>query len=397
MKIFIISVSIALTLQAQNLVEILDSLQSSNKTKAILEKSKADIAQNEQFLFYDAPSIGASVSHADAIPAGDEDGLEYGLSFSQDLAHPFSSSQKNQVVGASIKAIQEETKYELHILKLNVIAAYHSSCVSREMQEKASFLYMEQAKRFEQIHTAYALGEISKKDLLFNKLDLLKLQQNVSVYKRKYFVELATLQSNVDTMNITTLECNDLLEPSSEITLNPLQEHGELKVMAYKVNSARAMYAIQDAEISSLSYEIGYEKELDTKIYTVGLSIPLDSMSSLKEKSKVQHLALHTSYLYEQDSLRSEIQNYSKSAVAKLEVLYDEYTLIQNEVLPLSKELMLLSKSALLEGEGDMMEYLDSTRSYSLNVLELLEIKKIYYLELFELYKIADLEFGEQK
>jgi len=62
----------------------------------------------------------------------------------------------------------------------------------------------------------------------------------------------------------------------------------------------------------------------------------------------------------------------------------------------MSLELKGLSKSALAEGEGTIMEYLDATRSYSENLLEMLQIKKDYYYELFELYKKADLDLGKE-
>jgi len=396
-KILFLSIFISLNLYAQNLAQILESLQSSSKVKSIVEKSKADVAQNEQFSTYEAASLSASISHADSIPLEGEDGTEYSVAISQDLHHPFSSSLKDKTVNENTKAIKQETKHDLHILELDVVSAYHSSCVSQEMQEKALFLYTQEKERFLQIQKAYELGEIAKKDLLFNKLDLVKLQQNISSYKRSYLLELSSLQLLIDNLKIQDLHCTDLFQPKKVIVLNSLDDHGELKVMEYKKNSARAMYGIHDSLISSFSYEFGYERELDTKRYTFGLSIPLDGMSSLKEKSKAEQLALSTSYLHEKDSLRREIQDYSYSAVEKIEVLYDEYTLIKNEILPLNKELLSLSKMALLEGEGSLMEYLDSTRSYSLNVLEMLEIKKIYYVELFELYKIADLEYGEEK
>ncbi len=396
-KLLFLSMFLVLHLYAENLTQILNAIQSSKKTKAILEKSKSDILQNEQFSKDKAPLLSASLAHADALASDAQDGLEYGISFSQELSHPFSSSQKDTVVGEYTKAIQQETRHELHILTLNVASAYHTACVSLQMQEKSSFLYTEQQKRFEQIQSAYVLGEISKKDLLFNKLDLRKLRQNVSAYKRMYIKDMALVQSYVDNINIRTLSCEDIVEPKREIKLNPIEEHGELKVLEYKKNSSKALYDVYESSLSSLSYEIAFEEELDTRRYTVGLSIPLDSMSSLKEKEKAQHLALSTSYIHEKDSLRLEIEHYSSSAIAKLEVLYDEYILIKDEVLPLNKELVSLSKTALLEGEGDMMEYLDSTRSYSLNLLEMLEIKKFYYTELFDLYKIADLEFGEKK
>ena len=254
----------------------------------------------------------------------------------------------------------------------------------------------EQSQRYTQFKKAYELGEISRKDLLFNKLDLVKLQQNIALYEREYLADLTSLQVLVDSIDIDTIECNDLVQPSKEIILKPIEEHGELKVMEYKKNAAHALYKLHDSTISSIGYEFLYEKELDTKRYTFGISIPLDSLGAQKEKLKAEQFALSAAYTHKKDYMKSEIEHYSKLSILKLGVLHDEFKLLENEILPLNQELISLSKSALLEGEGDIMEYLDSTRSYALNIIEMLEVKKLYYNELFELYKIADIEYGEK-
>ena len=394
--IFLLSLFLILNLNATNLTQILSALHETSSAKFIVEKSKADIAKNELDGTYNPPSFDFSLSHADAIASEEEDGLEYALGISQELHHPFASSSRESAIKEYKKSIQQETKHELHILELNIASSYHKACISKEMQEKSKLLYLDQSQRFGQLERAYNLGEVSKKDLLFSKLDLAKLQQNMSAYNRVYLDELASLQSLAGSIVINDLSCGDLLEPQREIQLSAIEEHGELKSLEYKKNASKANLKMHNSSISSLGYEVAYEKELGTRRYTVGVNIPLGSLSSQKEALQVEQSTLNSAYAYEKVAVQHNIQNYSKMALEKLKVLYDEFTLVEKTILPLSKELMELSKLALLEGEGDVMEYLDSTRSYSLNLLEMLEIKKNYYTELFELYKIADIDYGEK-
>ncbi len=383
---------ISINVYAQNLAEILKLSKVSNKAKSILEKTKSQIAQNELYATNEAPALGVTLSHAKESV---EKGSEYSLGFSQKLTHPFAASQKERGVVQLSKAIEQETKHELHLLTLDVASKYHNACVSKEMRDKATVLYEEQSKRVAQIQKAYELGEISKKDLLFNKLDLAKLHQNVNNYKRTYVSELAGLQERVDTLAINDIDCNDLLTPTRHVELKPIHEHDELKSIEYKMHASKAFYGVHDSSFSSLGYEFLYEKELNTQRYTVGLTFPLDALSSQKEKLRAQQLFMSSSYAFEKASLESEIQNSSNAFVSKLESLYDELSLLKDEIVPLNEELASLSKKAFDEGEGNIMEYLDATRSYSYNLLGMLEVKKTYYNELFELYKKADLDFGE--
>ncbi|MBU1658682.1 TolC family protein [bacterium] len=393
MKItLILSLLISLNLYAYNLSEIIESSKVSNKTKAILDKKESKIAQNELFATYKSPNLGLSVSHA---KDSTQDGAEYSMGISQDINHPFSISSKEKGVKEFTQAIQQETMHELHLITLDIASKYHSACIAKEMQDKAKELFEEEGKRFAQLQKAYELGEISKKDLLFSKLDLAKLHQSVNTYKRAYLEQFSSLQKSVDNLLIDTISCQDLLLPVRHVELTPISEHDELKTITYKQNSSKAFYAMHDSLITSLGYELLYEQELDTQRYTLGLSIPLGGVTSEKEKLKAEQLFLSSAYSNEKASIEAEIKNASGALVLKLEALYDEMKLLEDEVLPLNEALVKLSKSALVEGEGTMLEYLDAARSYSLNLLEMLEIKKTYYYELFELYKTADLEFGE--
>ena len=377
---------------AYNLQEITDSLKSNSKTKSVNLKRDADIAQNSLLNSYDAPVLGASLSHAEEL---DDNGLEYSIGISQDISTPFSFSSKNKATQQSAKAITQEAKHALHLIELDVSSKYYAACTSREMQNRSVQLFKEQGLRYKQLERAYELGEISKKDLLFNKLDLTNLRQSINRYQLVYLEDFSTLQESVDNLTIDEISCNDILAPNENVELKDIHEHGELKTLEYKKSASKALYKTYDSLIQSVGYELLYEEELYTKRYTVGLSIPLGGMSSKQEILRVGELSMSSSYESEKEAMKNKILSSSKKLKSKLELIYNELSILQNEILPLNKELLRLSKSALKEGEGTVMEYIDASRSYSENMLGMLELKKTYYYELFELYKIADMEYGE--
>ena len=96
LKLFLVFF-IALNAYAQNLTEILEALQKSKKTLSITQRTYSDIAQNELFNTQEAPELGLNITHADEDT---DKGLEYSVGVSQNLAHPFASSSKNNATEA---------------------------------------------------------------------------------------------------------------------------------------------------------------------------------------------------------------------------------------------------------------------------------------------------------
>ncbi|MBU1927401.1 TolC family protein [bacterium] len=387
---YIILVSV--NIYAYSLTEILDHAKESHSATAIKEKAASDSANEELFTTYEAPHLGLSSAHA---RAPSEDGMEYGVSFSQNISKPFGATQKENASKYAIKAIEQKMEHELHIFTLEVTARYHNACVSNELSETAQALYDEQSFRVTQLQKAYDLGEISKQSLLFHKLDLAKLHQMLNVYKRNALEKTAYLNESVDNLAIDEVECGDLVEIRKDIKLGEITEHGEIQEIGFMKQSTDSLVSLHNTALSSLGYELMYNKELDTTRYTFGVKIPIDFLSSQQEVQKAKYLHLDASIEAEKNSLISQIQEHSNYMLLKVQTLYDEYTLYKEELVPMSFELKELSKSARLSGEGNMMEHLDSTRSYTQNVLEMLQIKQKYYDELFELYKTADLSLGE--
>ena len=186
-----------------------------------------------------------------------------------------------------------------------------------------------------------------------------------------------------------------MFEIKRDIKLSPLEEHDEVKRIEFEKDASASYLNVYDAMLQSLTYEVTYERELDTKRYGFGLSIPLSSLSDSNEIAKKEYLHKNAALNFEKDTLIQGVKSTSASLGVKLQTLYDEYTLVENEILPLNRELLRLSRLAYLEGEGSAMEFLYTSRSYSEYMIEILQIKKDYYNQLFELYKTADLELGD--
>ena len=379
--------------QAQNLEEIMEAFHTTNQVKALKAKRDAQLSQNSLIQTYSSPSLGGSVSYADDIF---KDGIEYSVGISQDIDNPLSLSEKSSGVKNLNSAVSQEVKHEIHILELELVYSYYKTCGSMEIETKAKELYTLQVQRYEQIQMAYNLGEISKKELLFNKLDLAKLHQSLNTYRLNRLESFWALQDKLDNLRLNELSCNDLILPTKDITRLDVSSHNELKTLAYKKNASKSFYEMHDTFLPSISYELLYEQELETKRYTLGLSVPLGSFSSRKETLRATELANTSSYDFQRQSVKSKLENSSNAYILKLEVLYDDLKLLEDEILPLNNELLELAKSAHLEGEGTVLEYLDASRSYSINLLTMLQLKQTYYYELFEFYKIADIEYGEK-
>ncbi|MDD5157352.1 TolC family protein [Sulfurimonas sp.] len=391
LKIFLI-LSMAVSVYAQNLQEILDSLAKSKKINSIKAKRDSEIANNELLFSYDAPSLGATVAHAKDTQRS---GSEYTVIFSQNISHPFSSGSKKNATDFATKSFKQAAVHDMHIASLEVASKYHSACVAKEMQESAAMLLSMQNERFAKVKKAYELGEVSKKDMLFNKLDLVKLSKKTNGYKREYLQELSSLQQSAENIEINSLSCSDLLNLTEDVKLGNIDEHDEIKDLEFQQKSSLASYDVYSAPLSSIGYFASFADELDTKRYAVGISIPLSSLTAQKEQARTKYLNHSSSIGLQKESLKKEIELSSKSLQIRIKTLYNEHYNLKNEVIPLSEELVKLSKIALDEGEGMILEYIDASRSYSENMLEMLEIKKSYYKELFELYKVADKEFGE--
>lgn len=382
---------LSINIYAQTLVQIQESFKNSAKVKSMRDKSFYDGYKNGFITTQDAPKVELSVARVD----GSNGGGEYSLGITQNLSHPLSASLKSLSSNSLNSAIKSEFQHEFRSLSLDISSKYYQACISLEMSQRADELYMEQKSRYERVQKAYELGEISKKDLLFNKLDLAKFNQSVSQFRASYEKELQELQEDVDNLKIESLSCSDLLSLNTKIDLKSQNKHSLIEALEHKKTSANSLHALENTILPSIEYGVWYEKEVDSSRYKFGISLPLSSLTTQKEHLRAEQLSLSSSLESQKLSMQKNLKSKESTLRLKLNSFYEQYLILDRDVLPLSKELLNLSKRSLDEGEGDVIEYLDAIRSYRLNMLEMLKIRKDYFIEFFELYKNSDLDFGE--
>lgn len=381
-------------LHGANLAEILIKLEDSKRYQAIEHEADADIFQSDASVSYIAPEISLGVSHAKDPLQSD---VGYSVALSQNIMQPFSAGSKRSANEYAKRSISQEAKHKKHLLRLDVAYKYHKSCLYQSMKEEMQRLYEEEKSGFARLQKSYEAGEISKKELLFFELELVKLHQEQISLESASASAYSLLKESVALAEAEVLACDDLVELKDEMNFGALDEHSEVLRIEYDIRSAAASYESAQAAIESLSYEIYHSKELDTTVSGLSVSIPiipLTSKNSFEAQSKRSRvMQLHA----QKELLRHQIIKQEQKRLAQIKGLYGSIEITQKEVIPLAQKLMEISKRALQEGEASIIEHLDATRSYKRAKLELLGLQESYYYELFELYKEADIELGEER
>lgn len=389
--LFLLLALLAFDAVAQTLQEILELQKNDNKTKSTLAYTEAMHSQNALLESYDAPWLSGGVAYS---KEGEKKGGEFTLTFSQELTNPFDSSKKASLQKSLKNSLELEQMYNLSQRELSIAQKYYSACVSKLTLKQSQQLQKKQLQKIKELEYAYSLGEISKKELLFSKLDLAKLSKETHNYNRVYTEEFALLEQSLSGMALSSLSCSDLVPPKRHQSQNNKRHHRALESLEYKQQATLQSYELYDSFLPKMQYQILYEQELSMERITLGLSIPLTQLTHRQELLKAEQLKKNMALGYEREALKSELEQSLQKKEKLLRLLYDEYQTQKDEILPLSHELLELADYAYKEGEGSLMEYLDAWRSYEESSIELLKIQKSYYEALFAFYKISDSNYG---
>ncbi|MDD2566771.1 MAG: TolC family protein [Thiovulaceae bacterium] len=381
-------------LQATSLDEILANAQKSHYVETLKQNDLALNAQIKAQAAFEPLELNLGIAHA---KNPDENGAEYALGISQSLAYPLAGNAKDTQVSEFSAASQKETEYKTNLFLLEISEQYYMACTSIERLGILKELLSQQEERLVQLEEAYAVGEISKRELLVHRLDLVSLRQEIRSYERESQAKRELLGETVDFMEVGALACSDLREPRALESLQNFEGHARLQAITHRINAANASYAMQDTLLGSLGYALSYEKELDTTRYSFALSIPLGGTSRQKEQNRLE--ALHTTQSHREELSLLEIQTAHaiQTLSLKIETLVQEYKTMYEEIIPLSQELLDLEKLSYAQGESALLEYLDAGRSYKSHLLQGMQIKQEYYEALFALYKKADVSIEEIK
>jgi outer membrane protein TolC len=135
---------------------------------------------------------------------------------------------------------------------------------------------------------------------------------------------------------------------------------------------------------------MGYAKELETDIYTIGVSIPLNfsSNKSEYERASLMHQSSAISLQNEQAMANKKYQ--VRALEAGLSRDFQSIEAQEQNIHHYANSLLPLMKKSYDYGESSVIEYLLSQQKLHTLQQELLEKQKGYYQTLFQLYSMSE-------
>jgi len=267
---------------------------------------------------------------------------------------------------------------------------YHQQCLDSAYVANSQEAYQIFSELYDKKQVAFRQGEISKTELLQIELERDRLQIELYSSTRGERLSKELLLSLTELPRDSSLSCVDIYPIRAEIDL--AEDGFKISKEAYsrRVDGINIGLKRYNQKIDRLELVGGYTRELDSDIFTVGVSIPLNFTSdapkyakaSLKYKSQALELEHEQKINQKSFEVRELYQKLKQDALmveAKRRNIQD----YRDRLLPMVKK-------SYEYGESSVIEYLLSQqRLYSMEK-ELLDIKRDYYHRLFKLYTVAE-------
>jgi len=267
---------------------------------------------------------------------------------------------------------------------------YHQYCLDQEYLATMQEAYDTLAMLYEKKQRAFEEGEIAKTELLQIELEVRRLQITVARLVRQaenahdFLLSLSTLPKE------TALSCNQMYPIEAQFTITNAaqalsQRAYEKRLQSLQKGLTRYGHAIDRVEVS-----VGYTKELESDIYTLGLSIPLNFTSerSAYERAALMHQSSAITLQYE-----AQTQQKARQIASAAQALHNHYETIRAEeenIEHYRTRLLTMIKKSYDYGESSVIEYLLSQQQLYTLEQELLKEKKAYYQTLFRLYTLSE-------
>ncbi|CAA6803859.1 MAG: Unknown protein [uncultured Sulfurovum sp.] len=377
-------------LYAVNLNDILDNATQKNLMNQAIEKEGRALASKNLADTQTNPlTYNQSLARANGIGIS---GYEHEVSLSKEfkLGNIQSLEQKQNRLNNEAHLIEQE-KY-LVSFDNRLKNLYHQYCLDVKYVRSFQESYNNMTKLYVKKKKAFKYGEIAKTELLQLKFEKNRLKISLDNLSREEESSRVQLLSLTTLDNNEMLSCQDTYPIVQELSLETDSFQISQKAHDKRIESTQVGLKRYAKKLESIEVSMAYSKELETDIYTLGVSIPLN-LSSNKSQNERAALMYQSSALalqneqniadkkYETELLKSRLSRNFRSIVAQ-EQNIDEY---KNNLLPLMKKSYDYAESSVLE-------YLLSQHKLHTLQQELLEKQKTYYATLFQLYSISEIK-----
>ena len=389
-KITLIALPLILFSSTVTLNEIIENAKLS---KIIEEKiAQERLSFENRILSSTQPepiSLESSIGRKSAI---DDSGFEYNIGFSKEILIGEAQKLKQKENRLSYEADLLEQQLEIVNIENWLKDLYHQHCLDNAYLRNFQEVYQKFSELYEKKQIAFAQGEIAKTELLQLELERNRLQIELENRQTKEKSSRELLLSLTNLSQDSMLSCSDTYPIRAEIDIN--EQTFKITQRAYekRIEGINAGLKRYNQKIESLELVGGYTKELDSNIYTVGVSIPLKFTSdapkyakaSLKHKSQALELEHEKKISQKSYEIRELYQQLRRDAllIEAKERNIEDY---KNRLLPLMKK-------SYDYGESSVIEYLLSEQKLYAMQEELLNQKRDYYHTLFKLYTITEIK-----
>lgn len=326
-----------------------------------------------------------------AVPYIGKSGTEYSVGMSKKVMLPGVLSQEQRIAQLSSDAYMLEKEIQMLSFENGLKNLYHQHCLDVQSYRSFKAGYLDFVKLYKKKQRAYAQQEISKMELiqieteknrLYAQLQALKIRQRVSQQKLQI---LAGIPKNTKVV----FSCQDMYPVNDTISF---KETFSLSKSAYdkRTLSAKERFDRYARSIDSIDTYAQYTDELDTKRYTIGISIPLNFSSRRFEEERTAALYKSTALEYE---LKQKMQQKQSALTAMTSELKSHVMMInalQRNEYDYSKKLFPMVQKSFDLGEISAVEYLmNRQKLYQIKEAIYTE-KRAYYTTLFRLYTISE-------
>ncbi|CAA6809978.1 MAG: Unknown protein [uncultured Sulfurovum sp.] len=392
MRVLLSTLVLLGTLHAEELTlnEILENtVQKNILTKAISQEGLALEFKNLAQTQTDPLTFNQGLSRANSVGIS---GYEHEVSLSKEfkLGNIQSLEQKQNRLNNEAHLLEQEQYLIDFDNRLKNL--YHQYCLNRTFVSS----YQESYDKFTLLYTkkerAFKYDEIAKAELIQLEFEKNRLEMELDNFHQKQEHSKMQLLSLTTLDGSSGLSCQDVYPIVQEIhlatdTFALSQEAYNKRIRSTQVGLDRYAKKLESVEVS-----MGYAKELQTDIYTIDVSIPLNfsSNKSEYERASLMHKSSAISLQNEEKMLNKKYQ--VEALKARLSRNFQSIEAQEQSINYYVNTLLAIVKKSYDYGESSVIEYLLSQQKLYGLQQELLEKQKGYYATLFQLYSTSEIK-----
>lgn len=356
-------------------------------TESIKEQGLALEAQNLAQTTTKPLSLNNAISQANSKHLS---GQQYEVSFSKELklGNIQSLEQEQNRLGNEAYLIEQEQNLIHFNNRLKNL--YHQECLDKTYLNNFQEMYNKFVKLYQKKEKAYQHNEIAKTEMLQLELEKNSLKTELENLTRQEESSKKQLLSLTQLETTSSLSCQDIYPIALDIHLE--KETFQLSQQAYEKRISSTQVGLQrySKKIESIELSMGYTKELEQDIYTVGVTVPLNFTSDKSEQERVALMHQGSALNLENEQNIANKKFEVRALNERLSQLFYSITAQEENIHHYATRLLPLMKKSYDYGESSVIEYLLSQQKLSQLQQALLQQQKGYYATLFQLYTISE-------